>query len=105
MEGRWGLVQRLHLLLPMLEGSLMSEDNVLQVLHPDLTLRETLAMLREVEGSPISRFVFGSPCRFIRRLDILVHIVLPEIVEYRHPEMARYLRATSPRWGRSWRHW
>jgi hypothetical protein len=74
-------------------------------LTPDLTLRETLAMLREVEGSPISRFVFGSPCRFIRRLDIIVHIVLPELVDYKHPELARYLRMTSPRWGRSWRHW
>lgn len=75
------------------------------VLTPDLTLKETLALLRDAEGSPISRFVFGSPCRFVRRLDILAHIIVPEIIEYTHPELARYLRSTSPRWGRSWRHW
>lgn len=75
------------------------------VLHPELTLRQTLAMLREVEGSPISRYWFGSPCRFIRRLDIIVHIIMPELIEFSHPELARYLRSTSPRWGRSWRHW
>lgn len=91
-------------LLPLLlacEDSQVSEV----VLHPELTLRQTLSMLREVEGSPISRYWFGSPCRFIRRLDIIVHIVLPEIIEPTHTELARYLRSTSPRWGRSWRHW
>lgn len=74
-------------------------------LTPDLTLRETLTMLREVEGSPVSRFIFGSPCRFVRRLDIIVHIVLPSLISQNYPELARYLRSTSPRWGRSWRHW
>ncbi|MFZ9191407.1 MAG: hypothetical protein ACO3D1_08080 [Ilumatobacteraceae bacterium] len=41
----------------------------------------------------------------MRRLDILVHIVLPELIEDHHPRFAAYLRRTSPRWGRSWRSW
>lgn len=57
------------------------------------------------ELPPVSRYRLGSPCRFIRRLDYLIHIVLPEAVEERHPWWATYLRATSPRWGRSWRGW
>jgi hypothetical protein len=41
----------------------------------------------------------------VRTIDILVHIVLPEVIEDRHPRFAAYLRRTSPRWGRSWRSW
>ena len=76
-----------------------------QMLTRDLTLRETLRQLPSFELPPVSRFKLGSPCRFIRRLDILVHIFIPEIVENILPQVARYLRNTSPRWGRSWRHW
>jgi hypothetical protein len=75
------------------------------VLHPRHTLRETLRLLRSVELPPESRFWFGSPCRCVRRLDVVVHIVLPELVEGRLPRVAHYLRRTSPRWGRSWRYW
>ena len=76
-----------------------------QMLTRDLTLRETIRQLPRFELPPVSRFKFGSPCRFIRRLDILVHILIPEVVENILPQVARYLRNTSPRWGRSWRHW
>ena len=69
------------------------------------TLSETLQKLRHVELMPESRFWFGSPCRCVRYLDVLVHIVLPELIEGRMPLFSRYLRKTSPRWGRSWRHW
>lgn len=103
VEGRRSVAQGLHLLPRVLAQAEWQVSE--KALHPDLTLRETLAMLREVEGSPISRFIFGSPCRFIRRLDILVHIIFPELIEKGYPELARYLRATSPRWGRSWRYW
>jgi hypothetical protein len=102
LQGRWWLGRQPYL-LPHLLAQAVRQVNT--VLTPDLTLKETLALLRDAEGSPISRFVFGSPCRFVRRLDILTHIIAPELIEYTHPELARYLRSTSPRWGRSWRHW
>ena len=69
------------------------------------TLRETLKWLRHVELTPESRFWFGSPCRGIRFLDVIVHIVIPELIEYHMPRLSRRLRQSSPRWGRSWRHW
>jgi len=75
------------------------------VLERKHTLRETLRKLRNVELTPESRFWFGSPCRFVRSIDIFVHIVLPEWVEDSMPRFASYLRRTSPRWGRSWRSW
>ena len=69
------------------------------------SLRKTLFLLRDVESPAESRFWFGSPCRFVRRIDILVHIVLPELLEVRATRLAVHLRKTSPRWGRSWRSW
>ena len=68
-------------------------------------LVETLRRLRHVELTPESRFWFGSPFRCVRYLDVLVHIVLPEALEDLLPRCSRYLRRTSPRWGRSWRNW
>ncbi len=68
-------------------------------------LRVTLRKLRHVELTPESRFWFGSPCRFVRLIDVFVHIVLPEWIEDLVPRFAVYLRRTSPRWGRSWRSW
>jgi hypothetical protein len=68
-------------------------------------LAETLSRLRHVELTPESRFWFGSPCRCVRALDVFVHVVLPEWVEDIMPGFTRYLRRTSPRWGRSWRSW
>ena len=75
------------------------------MLHRDLTLRETFDVLRSAEMAPSSRFKCGSPCRFVRTIDVAVHIVLPELIEDKLPGVAKYLRSTSPRWGRSWRHW
>ena len=69
------------------------------------TLRETLELLKNVEKPALSRFWFGSPCRFVRQVDVVVHIILPEMLEKRLPRVADYLRRTSPRWGRSWRDW
>jgi len=59
----------------------------------------------EYELSPISRTRFGSPCRFVRTIDLFFHVALPEIIHYKMPRLADYLRSTSPRWGRTWRHW
>jgi len=65
----------------------------------------TLARAREHESAPVSRFVWGSPCRFVRSIDLSIHVVLPATLEECHPAWATYLRTTSPRWGRTWRHW
>jgi len=69
------------------------------------SLRKTLSLLRRDEALAESKFWFGSPCRFVRRIDILVHIVLPEFLEKRVPRLAFRLRKASPRWGRSWWSW
>lgn len=74
-------------------------------LTESLNLRETLAVAAMAEQAPVSRFRFGSPCRFVRTVDLAVHLVLPEMLERALPRVARYLRSTSPRWGRSWRAW
>ena len=55
------------------------------------------------EGRPMSRYRFGSPCRFVRTIDLLVHVVMPELIADDLPIVACYLRSTSPRWGRAWR--
>tara|TARA_B100000287_G_scaffold295615_1_gene278839 strand:- start:322 stop:600 length:279 start_codon:yes stop_codon:yes gene_type:complete len=57
------------------------------------------------EAKPESRFWFGSPCKFVRRLDLAVHVYFPSTIEEKYPELALYLRSTSPRWGQSWREW
>lgn len=77
----------------------------MSTLSPQMNMRETFQILRLAEKPAQSRFALGSPCRFVRSIDILVHIVLPELIEKRLPWMAGYLRSTSPRWGRSWRNW
>jgi len=71
----------------------------------DVDLRATLAFARATEQRPVSRFPWGSPCRFVRTIDVVVHVVLPGMLEEKHPELATYLRSTSPRWGRSFRGW
>jgi len=75
------------------------------MLSRELNLNETLRLAAETEGKPVSRTRLGSPCRFVRSIDMLVHLVIPELLEDALPRVARYLRRTSPRWGRSWRSW
>lgn len=76
-----------------------------QVLHGELDMKQTLRLASEAERRAQSRFLVGSPCKFIRALDVLIHLVVPELIENILPSVARYLRRTSPRWGRSWRGW
>ena len=57
------------------------------------------------EQPPVSRWRFGSPCRFVRSVDFAVHVVLPAYLAPHLPRFATYLRRTSPRWGRAWREW
>lgn len=75
------------------------------LLTTSMTMGETLQMLPYAQRERQSRFIFRSPCYFIRSIDITIHIVLPEMIEGVFPALARYLRSTSPRWGRSWREW
>lgn len=71
----------------------------------DIRLKESLAFAKATEEKPVSRFPWGSPCRFIRSVDIAIHVLLPQAIEEKYPELATYLRSTSPRWGRSFRNW
>lgn len=71
----------------------------------DIDPERVRAFVRAHESDPVSRFWFGSPCRFVRRIDLACHVILPEMLEERHPVWACYLRTTSPRWGRAWRGW
>jgi hypothetical protein len=71
----------------------------------DVDLKATLTFAKATEESPVSRFPWGSPCRFVRSIDVAVHVLLPGMLEERYPELATYLRSTSPRWGRSFRGW
>ena len=75
------------------------------MLEREHTLRETLQKLQHVELTPESRFWFGSPCHFVRSIDVFFHIALPEWIEHLMPRVAAYLRRTSPQWGRSRRSW
>ena len=74
-------------------------------LTPSMTLNETLGVLPQAEKERRSRFTFRSPCYFVKSMDILVHVAIPELIEDTFPTVTRYLRSTSPRWGRSWRDW
>jgi len=71
----------------------------------DTNIRSLVAEAHKHEREAASRFWFGSPCRFVREIDMVVHLVLPAMLMERHPLWAAYLRSTSPRWGRAWRHW
>lgn len=77
----------------------------MEILTLSMSLTETIGLLPIAEKPPVSRFALGSPCRFVKSIDMAVHIVLPETIEDVAPNTARYLRSTSPRWGRSWREW
>lgn len=70
-----------------------------------MSLALTLAMAKATEQPPVSRFRFGSPCRFVRSLDLFVHVIVPHALGSRLPRLTAYLRSTSPRWGRTWRNW
>ncbi len=71
----------------------------------DIRLTESKVFARATEEKPVSRFPWGSPCRFVRSIDFVVHVLLPQAIEEKYPELATYLRSTSPRWGRSFRNW
>lgn len=71
----------------------------------DVDMEKLRLFVAEREQEPVSRFWFGSPCRFVRCIDLLVHVWLPGAITEKYPELATYLRSTSPRWGRAWRDW
>ena len=71
----------------------------------DIDFRACLVFAKATEQQPVSRFPWGSPCRFVRTIDVAVHVLLPGMIEEKYPELATYLRSTSPRWGRAFRDW
>lgn len=71
----------------------------------DIDREAAQTFMRTHESEPTSRFWFGSPCLFVRNIDALVHVYLPDALVERHPMWACYLRSTSPRWGKAWRNW
>lgn len=71
----------------------------------------TFSQAMEVAESPVSRFFFGSPCRFVPRCDFTFHVLLPSVLRsgdtsqlsmWDHGRLWLSLRLslTSPRWGR-----
>lgn len=70
-----------------------------------ITYRRALEMARK----PRSRFFFGSPCRFIPRVDFTCHVFLPSVLrkgdttqlslwDQGRVWMSLRLMSTSPRW-------
>lgn len=70
-----------------------------------MTFRQAL----EIAQAPRSRFFFGSPCRFVARIDFTCHLLIPTLL--RKGDLAQRgawdrgrlflshrLMATSPRW-------
>jgi hypothetical protein len=57
-----------------------------------MSLALTLATAKATEQPPVSRFRFGSPCRFVRTLDLVVHILIPQALRPYAPRLALYLR-------------
>jgi hypothetical protein len=71
----------------------------------DIDVSAARQYMAQHEAEPVSRHWFGSPCRFVRSIDAVIHVYLPDALIERYPMMACYLRSTSPRWGRAWREW
>lgn len=51
------------------------------------------------ERTPRSRFRLGSPCRWVRTVDLIVHVLAPRLLASKFPTLALRLLRTSPRWG------
>lgn len=70
-----------------------------------LTYRQAL----EIAAAPQSRFFFGSPCRFVARIDFTCHLLIPALLRKGNLAqqgawdrgrlfVSRRLNMTSPRW-------
>lgn len=88
-----------------LERALRATTDAIGIDPYDVDLDDLLDEAAATEAPPVSRFRWGSPCRFVRAIDVAVHVVLPGMLEEAFPVWACYLRSTSPRWGRRWRSW
>ena len=65
----------------------------------DVCLAWLRDLSRRTERRPISRTPLGSPCRFVRTIDFVVHRYLPAALTERFPRTAAWLAEHSPRWG------
>lgn len=70
-----------------------------------MTFREAL----EIAEAPRSRFCFGSPCRFVARIDFTCHLLIPALLQAGNLAqqgawdrgrlfVSKRLVRTSPRW-------
>lgn len=69
----------------------------------------TFAQAMEMAQSPVSRFFFGSPCRFVARIDFTCHLFVPALLrkgdttnlstwDHCRVFLSACLNSTSPRW-------
>jgi hypothetical protein len=69
----------------------------------------TFAQAMQVAKPPVSRFAFGSPCRFIPRIDFTCHLLIPSLLtkgdttqlstwDQCRVFLSLRLVSTSPRW-------
>lgn len=74
----------------------------------DVELDELLPLAAATEDQHMWRPRLTRPgfiCRYVRTVDLFVHVIFADMVEDRFPRFAVYLRNTSPRWGATWRNW
>ena len=77
-------------------------DAVSPRLSISMSLREKFDVVDELEVVPRSRYWFGSPCKWSKKCDVLVHIVVPHAIRPVLPRCAHLLEICSTRWDRSW---
>jgi hypothetical protein len=69
----------------------------------------TFHQAMEIADSPVSRFFFGSPCRFVPRIDFTCHLLVPALLtkgdvtqqsawDRGRLFVSQRLMSTSPRW-------
>lgn len=87
------------------EETLRKALNAIGVDPYDLDIEQLTQHSEAHEGAPQSRLNIGgrgaSICANSREADFATHVLLPEMLQEKYPELAQRLRETSPRWG--WR--
>jgi hypothetical protein len=69
----------------------------------------TFTQAMQMAQPPVSRFVFGSPCRFVPRCDFTFHMLVPALLrkgdttnlstwDHGRLWLSARLNSTSPRW-------
>lgn len=91
-----------------IEPHLRKTADIIGVDPWDVELDEVLPLAAATEDKHMWRPRLSRPgfiCRYVRTVDLFVHVILAEMVVEKFPRFASYLRNTSPRWGSTWRNW